>query len=1046
MATIKAIEGRSVHQIQSGQVIVDLCSVVKELVENSLDAGATSIEVRFKNNGLESIEVQDNGQGIAPENFETVALKHHTSKLSTYDDLETLQTFGFRGEALSSLCALSEFHVITARAQDAPKASRLDFEVSGKLKHTSIVAGQKGTLVVVGNLFHNLPVRRRELEKTIKREYGKVLGLLHAYACISVNVKFTVSNQMAKGRKAIVFSTKSNPSTRENIANVFGAKTLTALVPLNLTLEMQPTNRPSQKWTARKGKRIEEVLVSGHVSRPVFGEGRQTPDRQMFFVNSRPCGLPQIAKVFNEVYKTFNVTQSPFVFADFRMDTSAYDVNVSPDKRTILLHDQNALLETLKESLTQLFESTDQTVPQSQPILPKGPLRKELPARRNATPGSDFADSDETMTLDQRENITDNAKHDSVTLDSPIHGDAPAMKAKAANAENNGHSIGPFSETLSQSLSQRFAKDAPGIKPVLERNPDKATERDSQIEQFSEETTGPSGTVSKRISDFNKRMADQDDMRDSVPSTAVPSEDPIPALTPPPRPRPGIIENAFDRMRPKRMKPEMATITIGSKTTTSPIGTSARRTPAVEAPHDSRLKNSKNTPPRGSSFAKNLQAFAASDTRQELSSDAERSGGSSSSSSSSSSSAENSENEEGPQESIASDSKNKDSKGQGYTSDAEVPDENMIDGDAGDAEEVPEALDSDSDYVDEEEAKAQEQARVQALIREAEDAAQVAARPTEDNIKRANHLLRNSRRKDSTTQLLQRVDWSIGKMEHHISAFRESLEAIDERRQGYMAKSGAQVDRESAESVEERLSLTISKEDFAQMRVVGQFNLGFILAARPYSVSCNEQGDSKAQDELFIIDQHASDEKYNFERLQAETVVQNQRLVKPRALNLTAVEEEILLENTHVLEKNGFIVEVDASGEEPIGQRCKLVSLPISRDVVFDTRDLEELISLLADSPSSASHIPRPSKVRRMFAMRACRSSIMVGHPLTAKRMKNVLVHMGEIDKPWNCPHGRPTMRHLVSLDALQPWQEGQGLVGLGDEGTGDINWRDYLG
>lgn len=170
-----------------------------ELVENALDAGATSIEVRFKNNGLDSIEVQDNGCGIAPEDFDTIALKHYTSKLSTYDDLTSLQTFGFRGEALSSLCALSRFHIVTARTVDGSKGTKLEFEQSGKLKGTSVIAAKQGTLVVVDSLFYNLPVRRKELEKTIKREYNKVLALLNAYACISTNVKFSVSNQVPKG-------------------------------------------------------------------------------------------------------------------------------------------------------------------------------------------------------------------------------------------------------------------------------------------------------------------------------------------------------------------------------------------------------------------------------------------------------------------------------------------------------------------------------------------------------------------------------------------------------------------------------------------------------------------------------------------------------------------------------------------------------------------------------------------------------------------------------------------------------------------------------
>ena len=215
-------------------------------------------EIRFKGYGLESIEVQDNGTGISPENYASIgrpppssvrmplvhspsALKHHTSKLATYHDLSSLQTFGFRGEALSSLCALSNFHIVTARLDEAPKGTRLDFETSGKLKATSVLASQKGTTVAVEGLFANLPVRRRELEKNIKREYGKVLVLLQAYACISTSVKLSVSSIVAKGKKTIVFATKSNVNTRENIANVFGAKTLSALVPMDLDFELQRT-------------------------------------------------------------------------------------------------------------------------------------------------------------------------------------------------------------------------------------------------------------------------------------------------------------------------------------------------------------------------------------------------------------------------------------------------------------------------------------------------------------------------------------------------------------------------------------------------------------------------------------------------------------------------------------------------------------------------------------------------------------------------------------------------------------------------------------
>lgn len=128
-----------------------------------------------------------------------VALKHYTSKLSTYEDLENVQTFGFRGEALSSLCALSILTIITATKEDGPRGSKLEFETSGKLKSCSVVPSPKGTTVISENIFRTLPVRRMELERNIKREYTKALGFLQAYASISTGVKFTVFNQPPKG-------------------------------------------------------------------------------------------------------------------------------------------------------------------------------------------------------------------------------------------------------------------------------------------------------------------------------------------------------------------------------------------------------------------------------------------------------------------------------------------------------------------------------------------------------------------------------------------------------------------------------------------------------------------------------------------------------------------------------------------------------------------------------------------------------------------------------------------------------------------------------
>ncbi|KAL4791510.1 hypothetical protein BDV19DRAFT_381488 [Aspergillus venezuelensis] len=1027
MATIKAIEARSVHQIQSGQVIVDLNSVIKELVENSLDAGATSIEIRFKNNGLDAIEVQDNGSGISPENYDNVALKHYTSKLSSYDDLLQLQTFGFRGEALSSLCALSDFRITTAQANQAPRATRLEFEQSGKLKKTQLVAGQKGTTASVEGLFKKLPVRRRELEKNIKREYGKVLNLLHAYACISTGVRFSVKNTQAK-RNAVVFTTNGNQTTKENIANVYGAKTLLVLIPLDLELEFEPS-----VGHRRAGEDVNRIRVVGHISRPVFGEGRQTPDRQMFFVNSRPCQLPQIAKAFNEVYKSFNVAQSPFVFADFQMDTNAYDVNVSPDKRTILLHDAGAMIESLKESLQRLFESADQTVPQSQVVgkLPVSRQRSipELSRTTTVASGAQHKAEDE-----EEEGGEEDEDAEETEGERRRSGAQDRMKSILGNikAGNTQQVPSPRREPRRKFSPVPTPSRIPQASAPVQEPESTADAPPSDDELFvSQEPTRPQET--KALAEENTQSTQQ-----SEPA----QEDDFEV--------PNAVQNAFDRMRPRRVPAEMATITIGNRTVTSMVGSGVpRKRNTNDVTFRPARKRRIYTPSRPGVFG-HMQSFAAPGSQMEEGSDGNEE-------------EEDIEDDEGEEDLIDDEAEGEDEGSEDAQDEAEKEIDDAIPyassddnaNQAGEHNPKPRQTQRPNEDMDEEEKKKHEDAEVQRLIKEAEKETQAHSHS------RANKLHKGVSNRDSTSHLTTTINGSLVRIQTQAESLY-NLNTHDIPSSQDPTKDLNTNLAQSQSAAEERLSLTVTKTDFARMRILGQFNLGFILASRSSPFNPNNKNGSK--DELFIIDQHASDEKINFERLQATTVVQNQRLVRPKILDLTAVEEEIVIENLPTLEKNGFVIDVDDSGDEPIGKRCSLISLPLSKEVVFDVRDLEELIVLLSESSTSsisdAKSIPRPSKVRKMFAMRACRSSIMIGKTLTNRQMERVVRDMGSIDKPWNCPHGRPTMRHLFSLGRWEGWDEysvddndGAG-IGDGDEMDLDTGsrasnrldvWREYV-
>ncbi len=129
---IRAIDQESIHRICSSQVVVDLANAVKEMVENALDAQATFIEVKLKSMGADSIEVSDNGRGIDPADYEGIALKHHTSKLRNFEDLFSVDSFGFRGEALNALCELSEKFTITTKRANETTGSMLTFDKFGR--------------------------------------------------------------------------------------------------------------------------------------------------------------------------------------------------------------------------------------------------------------------------------------------------------------------------------------------------------------------------------------------------------------------------------------------------------------------------------------------------------------------------------------------------------------------------------------------------------------------------------------------------------------------------------------------------------------------------------------------------------------------------------------------------------------------------------------------------------------------------------------------------------------------------------------------------
>ncbi|XP_025778930.1 mismatch repair endonuclease PMS2 [Puma concolor] len=669
---IKPIDRRSVHQICSGQVVLSLSTAVKELVENSVDAGATNIDLRLKDYGVDLIEVSDNGCGVEEENFEGLTLKHHTSKIQDFGDLTQVETFGFRGEALSSLCALSDVTISTCHAS-AKVGTRLVFDHNGKIVQKTPHPRPRGTTVSVQQLFYTLPVRHKEFQRNIKKEYARMVQVLQAYCIIAAGIRVSCSNQVGQGKRQPVVCTSGSSSIKENIGSVFGQKQLQSLIPF---VQLPPSDSVCEEYGLSHGDALQTLFrISGFISHCAHGVGRSSTDRQFFFINRRPCDPAKVSRLVNEVYHMYNRHQYPFVVLNISVDSECVDVNVTPDKRQILLQEEKLLLAVLKTSLIGMFDGDLNKLNVSQQPLLGIEASEKLPE------------------LDRR----------------------PADTERSSNHEDGGrqHRVSPPPVDASSPSTRRFKKDGIPLNPDV-----------------------PQGLVTAQ-----NASASQVDVAVKISKKVVP-------------------------------------------------------------------------------LAFSMRSLAA-------------------------------------------------------------------------------------------------------------------------RIKQLRHQ-----------------------------------ERPQEGEQNYR-KFRAKICPGENQAAEDELRKEISKTMFADMEIIGQFNLGFII--------------TKLNADIFIVDQHATDEKYNFEMLQQHTALQGQRLIAP----LTDLMNSYL-----VIKENEVDLLYVALGTSVISERwqCDLTAFernpwPLSGEQV----------------EGESGEVFRGPVIAK----------VMIGTALNTSEMKKLITHMGEMDHPWNCPHGRPTMRHIANLDFI---------------------------
>ncbi len=330
MTAIQILDSATIDKIAAGEVVERPSSVVKELVENALDACADAITVEIKEGGITFIRVTDNGSGIDSSQIRNAFMRHATSKIRSAEDLTHVVSLGFRGEALSSICAVAQVELIT-KTKDNLTGVRYVCEGAVE-KECSEIGAPTGTTVLVKNLFFNTPVRRKFLKQPMT-EGGYIIDLMEHMALSRPDTAFKL---MVNGQ--VKFHTSGNGSLKEVIYRIYGKETASQLLPFE--------------------KETKGIKVEGYLGKPILN--RSNRNFENYYINGRYIKSSLIAKALEDGYSNYLMQHKfPFTVLHFTIDTEMVDVNVHPTKMDVRFTGGNYLYDFMASSVAAALQQRE---------------------------------------------------------------------------------------------------------------------------------------------------------------------------------------------------------------------------------------------------------------------------------------------------------------------------------------------------------------------------------------------------------------------------------------------------------------------------------------------------------------------------------------------------------------------------------------------------------------------------------------------------------------------------------------------------------------
>lgn len=357
---IKQLDASVVNKIAAGEIIIQPANALKELLENSIDAKSSMIDILVKEGGLKLLQITDNGKGIHKEDLSLLCERFATSKLSKFEDLESIATYGFRGEALASISHISRLSVIT-KTQDSQLAYK-SYYLNGKLVAPGFrvdtnlnnvepkpIAGKDGTQIIVEDLFYNVPSRLKSF-RSKNDEFAKILDVIGRYAVHTSGVGFSCKKF---GESHQVLSTRPQLSLKERIRTVLG----TAIANELIEFEFDGDDVAEDDTESYKEK-LGLVKVSGAITSSNYNNKKTV--QPIFFINHRLVSCDPLKRALRSIYQFFLPKgNQPFIYLNLEIKPQNVDVNVHPTKREVRFLHEEEIIEVISGKVHSLLSNVD---------------------------------------------------------------------------------------------------------------------------------------------------------------------------------------------------------------------------------------------------------------------------------------------------------------------------------------------------------------------------------------------------------------------------------------------------------------------------------------------------------------------------------------------------------------------------------------------------------------------------------------------------------------------------------------------------------------